>query len=60
MFSSPWLSIGDFKSRMTAIAPNTATIIGNAMMLTKQNLKLLEIYNESFGKIDAVAEFDLD
>ena len=27
-------------------------IVGNAMMLSKQNLELLEIFDESFGKID--------
>ncbi|MFH1701607.1 MAG: inorganic phosphate transporter [Candidatus Zixiibacteriota bacterium] len=36
------------------------SIIGNAMMLTKQNLKLLEIYNESFGQVEEITDFDLD
>jgi Na+/phosphate symporter len=35
-------------------------IVGNAMMLSKQNLKLLEIFEESFGGVQNSAEFDLD
>ena len=35
-------------------------IVGNAMMLSKQNLKLLEIFEESFGGINDDVEFDLD
>ena len=33
-------------------------IVGNAMMISKQNLRLLEIFNESFGEV--TGEFDLD
>ena len=33
-------------------------IVGNAMMISKQNLQLLEIFNESFGEV--TGEFDLD
>ncbi len=36
------------------------SIIGNAMMLSKQNLKLLEIFGESFSGVEEVLEFDLD
>jgi len=35
-------------------------IVGNAMMLSKQNLKLMEILEESFGRINEDMEFDLD
>lgn len=35
-------------------------IVGNAMMLSKQCLKLLEIFDESFGNSDTVGEFDMD
>jgi phosphate/sulfate permease len=35
-------------------------IIGNAMMISKQNLRLLEIFNESFGEVTGEAAFDLD
>ncbi|MEE9443190.1 MAG: inorganic phosphate transporter [candidate division Zixibacteria bacterium] len=48
---------GESKTRLNILY---YSIIGNAMMLTKQNLKLLEIYNESFGQVDQLTEFDLD
>jgi Na+/phosphate symporter len=35
-------------------------IVGNAMMLSKQCLKLLDIFHESFRDTDKVGEFDLD
>lgn len=35
-------------------------IIGNAMMLSKQNLRLMEIFNESFGEATGDDAFDLD
>jgi phosphate/sulfate permease len=35
-------------------------IVGNAMMLSKQNLKLMEIFGESFGGVVGTEEFDLD
>ncbi len=35
-------------------------IVGNAMMLSKQNLKLLEIFKRSFGEAEEAADFDLD
>ena len=45
------------KTRLTILF---YTIVGNAMMLSKQNLKLLEIFEESFGKVAKDEEFDLD
>ncbi|MCP4582145.1 MAG: inorganic phosphate transporter [candidate division Zixibacteria bacterium] len=36
------------------------SIVGNAMMLSKQNIKLLEIFKETFGSVDEAADFDLD
>jgi len=36
------------------------SIVGNAMMLSKQCLKLLEIFDESFGNSDKIGEFDLE
>jgi len=36
------------------------SIVGNAMMLSKQCLKLLEIFDESFGNSDKIGEFDMD
>ena len=35
-------------------------IIGNAMMISKQNLRLLEIFNESFSEVTGEGSFDLD
>ncbi len=35
-------------------------IVGNAMMLSKQNLRLLEIFNESFSDVTSDHAFDLD
>jgi phosphate/sulfate permease len=35
-------------------------IVGNAMMLSKQCLKLLEIFDESFGNSDEIGEFDME
>ncbi len=35
-------------------------IIGNAMMLSKQSLRLLEIFNESFSEVAGDPAFDLD
>jgi Na+/phosphate symporter len=52
------------KSSKTRLTILFYTIVGNAMMLSKQNLKLLEIFEKSFGGIrknaDSDAEFDLD
>jgi len=45
------------KTRLTILF---YAIVGNAMMLSKQNLKLLEIFEESFGGVRNDAEFDLD
>jgi phosphate/sulfate permease len=35
-------------------------IVGNAMMLSKQCLKLLEIFDESFGNSEKTDEFDME
>ena len=35
-------------------------IVGNAMMISKQNLRLLEIFNRSFAEIPDGSGFDLD
>ena len=35
-------------------------ILGNAVMLSRQNVRLLEIFAESFGDVDAGEPFDLD
>jgi hypothetical protein len=35
-------------------------IVGNAMMISKQNLKILEIFEESFGGVKSHVAFDLD
>ena len=35
-------------------------IVGNAMMLSKQNLKLIEIFAETFGDLKTKVEFDTD
>ncbi|UCC44311.1 MAG: inorganic phosphate transporter [Candidatus Zixiibacteriota bacterium] len=48
---------GTSKTRLTILF---YSIVGNAMMLSKQNLKLLEIFEESFGSLKSTAEFDLD
>jgi hypothetical protein len=45
------------KTRLTILF---YAIVGNAMMLSKQNLKLLEIFEEAFGGQQNGAEFDLD
>jgi phosphate/sulfate permease len=36
------------------------SIVGNCMNLSKQNLKLLEIFEESFGRVGKPAGFDMD
>jgi len=45
------------KTRLTILF---YAIVGNAMMLSKQTLKLLEIFEESFGGRPNDEEFDLD
>jgi len=35
-------------------------IVGNALMLSKQNLKLIEIFAETFGDLETKAGFDTD
>ena len=48
---------GSSKTRLSILF---YAIVGNAMMLSKQNLKLLEIFEESFGGMKNNLEFDLD
>ncbi len=48
---------GSSKTRLSILF---YAIIGNARMLSKQNVKLLEIFAESFGGIEAADPFDLD
>jgi len=48
---------GSSKTRLSILF---YAIVGNAMMLSKQNLKLLEIFEESFGGVKNNLEFDLD
>lgn len=51
------IRVGTSKTRLNILF---YAIVGNAMMLSKQNLKLLEIYNESFSTVEKEAAFDLD
>jgi phosphate/sulfate permease len=48
---------GSSKTRLSILY---YAIIGNAMMISKQNLRLLEIFNESFGEVVGEGAFDLD
>lgn len=48
---------GESKTRLSILFYD---IIGNAIMISKQNLKLLRIFEESFSKAGNVIEFDLD
>jgi hypothetical protein len=48
------------KSSKTRLSILFYAIVGNAMMISKQNLRLLEIFNESFGGVATEAEFDFD
>jgi hypothetical protein len=48
------------RSSKTRLSILFYSIIGNAMMLSKQNIKLLEIFKETFGSVDQAADFDLD
>ena len=36
------------------------TIVGNSMMLSKQNLKLMEIFSKTFGGVERSIDFDMD
>ena len=51
------ITSGESKTRLSILF---YAIIGNAIMLSKQNIKLLKIFNETFGKEDKTFEFDLD
>ncbi len=48
---------GESKTRLSILF---YAIVGNAMMLSKQNLKLLEIFSETFSGVDKSIEFDMD
>jgi hypothetical protein len=48
---------GDSKTRLSIMF---YAIVGDAMMLSKQCLKLLEIYNESFVGASPDVDFDID
>jgi hypothetical protein len=48
---------GESKTRLSILF---YSIVGNAMMLSKQNLKLLEIFRESFAGVTEGSDFDLD
>jgi len=48
---------GESKTRLSILF---YAIVGNAMMLSKQNLKLIEIFAETFGDLETKAEFDTD
>lgn len=48
---------GSSKTRLSILY---YAIMGNAMMISKQNLRLLEIFNESFGEVSGDSLFDLD
>jgi len=48
---------GDSKTRLSILF---YAIVGNAMMLSKQNLKLIEIFAETFGDLKTKGEFDTD
>jgi hypothetical protein len=45
------------KTRLTILY---YSIIGDAMMLSKQSIKILEIFEESFGDVERIDDFDLD
>ena len=48
---------GESKTRLSILF---YAIVGNAMMLSKQNLKLIEIFAETFGDLETRAGFDTD
>ncbi len=48
------------RSSKTRLSILYYAIVGNAMMISKQNLRLLEIFNRSFGEIVDESGFDLD
>jgi len=48
------------RSSKTRLSILFYAIVGNAMMLSKQNIKLLVIFKETFGGADEAADFDLD
>jgi len=48
---------GSSKTRLSILY---YAILGNSMMISKQNLRLLEIFNESFAEVTDDGVFDLD
>lgn len=48
---------GESKTRLSILF---YAIVGNAMMLSKQNLKLIEIFADTFGDVETKVEFDMD
>jgi len=48
---------GSSKTRLSILY---YAIVGNAMMISKQNLRLLEIFNRSFSEVAGEGSFDLD
>jgi len=48
---------GSSKTRLSILY---YAVIGNAMMISKQNLRLLEIFNESFAEVTGDGVFDFD
>jgi hypothetical protein len=48
---------GESKTRLSILF---YAIVGNAMMLSKQNLKLMEIFSETFSGVKKDLEFDMD
>ncbi|MEJ2110488.1 MAG: hypothetical protein P8Z37_11375 [Acidobacteriota bacterium] len=48
---------GESKTRLSILF---YAIVGNAMMLSKQNLKLIEIFAETFGDLKTKSEYDTD
>ncbi|GAB4329455.1 MAG: hypothetical protein Kow0037_04610 [Calditrichia bacterium] len=48
---------GESKTRLSILF---YAIVGNFMMISKQNLKLMEIFHDSFGDVDLYSGFDMD
>ena len=48
---------GESKTRLSILF---YAIVGNAMMLSKQNLKLIEIFADTFGELETKVEFDMN
>ena len=48
---------GSSKTRLSILF---YAILGNAAMLSRQNVRLLEIFSDSFGNIESTSPFDMD